>query len=126
MVLRLAGGLAVSMAGGHFVIWPLVERVLWPRIEEGHPSGTLFHPTRLTFLTGVVERGLYTLALFLGFFQWVGLWLGVKVIARWQTTEEESNRSKGAIDVWLIGNAIGVVFGFLGAWLALGHLPYLK
>ena len=77
----------------------------------------------LTWLTGMVERGLYTAALILGGFQWIGVWLGIKVIARWQTTEK---RPKGSMDIWLIGSGVSLVFGFIGAWMALGQMPPLK
>ncbi len=120
---HLADGFAVSIVGGHIVLWLLVERVLWPRVKKGYRPGTLFRPNGLTWLTSMVERGLYTAALVLGGFQWVGVWLGIKVIARWQTTED---RPKGSMDIWLIGSGLSLVFGFIGACIALGHVPCLK
>jgi len=76
----------------------------------------------------MVERFLYTAALYWGGYQWVGVWLGIKVIARWQATEKEekSRRKAGSLDVWLIGNALSLAFGFGGAWIAVGHAPLLK
>ena len=126
-ILRVLGGFAVSMIGGHIIVWPLVEKFLWPRVNKGYrAAGTLFRPDGITCLTGLVERGLYTAALMAGAYQWIGVWLGIKVIARWQNNSPEKKGFEHGYDVWLIGSGISLLCAFIGAWIAKGQMPTLK
>jgi len=105
---------------GHYIL-QLVMVELWRYATEHDP------PTRsLSSVLGIVERGLYTVALVVGGPQWIGVWLAIKVIARWQRSEREGVSATRAIDnIWLIGTGLSVLFGFLGACLALWGLPVL-
>lgn len=111
---RVTIGFVVSIFVGHAVIWILVEKLLWPHIKKGYTS-----EGGITWLTGMVERGLYTLALLAGMPLWIGLWLGVKVTARFQNPDPD-RETIGSYDIWLIGSGLSVFFGFLGALIPLG------
>jgi len=115
---RLIVGLSLSMGVGSLAIWYLVEKILWPHARPGYKTS----PEGLTWLTGIVERGLYTTALVLGAPQWVGIWLVMKAASRWGDSETRE-RSQ---DIWMIGSGLSVLFGFLGAWFALWKLPVMK
>jgi len=78
----------------------------------------------LTLPLGIIERLLYTSAFFLGFPEWVPVWLGLKVAVSWKRWQKEEER--GIYNIFLIGNALSLIFGFVGAWIALGQLPILK
>ncbi|HTU43285.1 MAG TPA: hypothetical protein VMF10_16370 [Candidatus Aquilonibacter sp.] len=144
--IRITIGFVVSAVGGHVVTWPLVEKYLWPKIDPDYEGGAFFEFKGLTWLTGIVERTLYTAAFYFGgvALEWVGIWLGIKVIARWQREQARSREDtsqngepqkrggqKGEpkqtdYDVWLIGSAVSLACAFVGAWLALGHVPCFK
>ena len=111
-------GFVFSTLGGHFVLWPLIDKFLWPYVSRKHNFRA--HKFRLSWLVGIIERGLYTGALIAGAREWIGVWLAVKVVARWQT---EGEKPPDSDNIWLIGTALSVLFGFLGAWIALGTLP---
>lgn len=121
---RFIVGLAISMLGGQIVIQPL----LWGlrRYSKVPKHESLQGPNGqrgLSWVTGIVEAGLYTSALVVGAYQWIGIWLAIKVAVRWKSKDEETD---GSIHIWLIGSGISVLFGFLGAWFALGKLPIVK
>jgi len=117
---RVVLGFVVSVIGGDLVIYPLVQWYLWPQIAkhygETKPKGHTF-----TRSVGWLERVLYTAALLANAWQWIGIWLAVKVAARWRSTAGDSDAPVD--NVWLIGTGLSVLFGFLGAWVALGKFP---
>lgn len=124
-------GLAFSVVGGDLVLHNLIDLFLWPKFYEVHnlPPPPVFPLTKrvgwlvfpLTRQVGWLERFLYTLAIYVGVWQWIGVWLAIKVAARWRSTQE---RPYGPADnIWLIGTGLSVLFGFVGAWVALGLLP---
>jgi len=91
---------------------------------EPAKKATPERPRGLSWATGLVESLLYTCA-FVGCApQWVGLWLAIKVAARW-TLKEEKNQEAN-IHLWLVGSGVSVIFGYVGAGIALGRLPCLK
>ena len=116
---RIVLGFFVSTLGGAFVLWLLIDKAAWPYLSRkqnirGKPSGTLTLPL------GIVERGLYTVAVIIGAPEWIAVWLAVKVAVAWSRWQGEE---RATYNVFLIGNALSVMFGFIGAWIALGHLP---
>ena len=116
---RVLIGFAVSMFGGAIVLWLLIEKMAWPYIKK-HQNIAGKHPRSLTLPLGIVERGLYTTALLIGAPSWIAVWLALKVAAQWKRWQSDERAS---YNVFLIGNAISVAFGILGAWIALGSLP---
>jgi hypothetical protein len=121
----------IATIGGHPVTWPLVEKYLWPTVRKDYKAaGTLFHPKGLTWLTGMVERALYMTAVYFDGVQWIGVWLGIKVIARWQSEEQKARKGEyseqAGYEVWLIGSGISLACAFTGAWAAKGQAPNLK
>jgi hypothetical protein len=116
---RIILGFALSIVGGDLVLHVLIDKCLWPKVLSS--LGLKAPKFTLTRQVGWLERLLYTLALYIGVWQWIGAWLAIKVAARWRST---SGPPYGSSDnIWLLGTGISVLFGFLGAWVALGHLP---
>ena len=115
-------GLVNLTAGG--LLWLLLDRWLWPRFFKRYPEDEKKRKLRdplLTFLVGTVERVLYTLALYLGAWQWIPFWVGVKVAIRWPN---KSGAAHGASEnIWIIGTVLSILASFAGAYFALGHLP---
>jgi hypothetical protein len=116
---RFILGLSVSVIGGDLVIYPIVAWYLWPQLIKHH--GVVRSAHTFTRQVGWIERALYTGALFVGAWQWVGIWLAVKVATRWRSTAGDDSAPVDGL--WLIGTALSVLFGFIGALIALGHLP---
>ncbi len=46
----------------------------------------------------------------------------MKVAARWQKPKADL-QLKDSDNLWLIGTTISLLFGILGAWIALGRIP---
>ncbi len=86
--------------------------VEWPK-PPSTQRGSLSLPQ------GLVERTLYTGALMMGAPQWIGVWLAIKVAAKWKSQTHE----RGADNIWLIGTGVSLLVAFVGAWIALGRLP---
>lgn len=73
---------------------------------------------------GIIERFLYTAAIIMGLPEWIPIWLGLKVAVSWKRWQDEKQR--GTYNIFLIGSALSLIFGFLGVWIALGRLPTFK
>lgn len=114
-------GYLVSTLGGCIVMWFLHEKWVWRLAGKAHGQ-SLKKVARLSWVVGVVERILYTASLFLGAWPLIGVWLAIKVVARWQSSAE-TTKGPDSDNIWLIGTALSLMMGFFGAWIALGHLP---
>ncbi len=124
--LRVIAGFAFSILLGHIVLWSLIEKCLWPYVRRNHPPDADHHKSRLSWLVGILERAIYTGALMMpgSGIQLIAGFLAVKVAARWHG----SSGPRATVDsdnIWIIGTWLSVLFGALGAWIALGHLPTL-
>jgi hypothetical protein len=124
--LRVIAGFAFSIVVGHFVLWSLIERTLWPYVRRHHPPDPDHHKSRLSWLVGILERTIYTGAFLLPGtgIQLVAGFLALKVASRWHS----SSGPRSTVDsdnIWIIGSCLSVLFGLAGAWIALGHMPAL-
>jgi len=115
---QVAWGFFVSTIGGAFVLWLLIDKVGWSYLKKQGVGGK--PRAILTPVLGIVERGLYTGALLMGAPEWIAVWLALKVAVAWRRWEGEK---RGSYNLFLIGSALSVMFGVIGAWIALGRLP---
>jgi hypothetical protein len=124
--LRLIAGFVFSIVVGHFVLWSLIEKTLWPYVRRHHPPDPDHYKSRLSWLVGILERTIYTGAFLLPGtgIQLVAGFLALKVASRWHS----SSGPRSTVDsdnIWIIGSCLSVVFGLAGAWIALGRMPAL-
>jgi hypothetical protein len=125
-LLRVIAGFAFSILVGHIVLWSLIEKCLWPYVLKKYVPDPLHHKSRLSWMVGVLERAIYTGALMVpgSGIQLIAGFLAVKVAARWHG----SSGPRATVDsdnIWIIGTWLSVLFGAVGAWIALGHIPAL-
>ena len=113
---RLGIGLLVSVGLGGLSQHFLMQRA-WTYAKKKEPKLGEQPAQVLTIPVGALERALYTLALSFGAFSWVGIWLGLKVAASWNRWR---NAEPASTNAWLLGNGMAVMWGLLGAWIALG------
>ena len=115
-------GFSVSMFGGALILWLVVDKILWGYLvrKEIVKSKRELNLAFLTPLLGIIERSLYTTALIIKAPEWVAVWLAMKVAVTWHQWQ---GKERAPYNVFLIGNALSVIFGLVGAWIALGHLP---
>jgi hypothetical protein len=125
-VLRLIAGFSFSIVVGHFLLWWLIERTLWPYVRRHHPPDPSHHKSRLSWLVGILERTIYTGAFLLPGtgIQLIAGFLALKVASRWHSTSGPRS-SVDSDNIWMIGSCLSVLFGLMGAWIALGHMPAL-
>ena len=113
-------GFLVSTLGGALILWLLIEMAGWSYLTK--KTQTERKHAALTVPLGIVERGLYTASLIIGAPEWIAVWLAAKVAVRWGGWQV---KDRGAYNLFLIGNALSITFGLVGAWIALGHFPSL-
>ena len=125
-MLRVIAGFAFSILVGHIVLWMLIEKTLWPYIRKYHPHEPNQHKSLLSWMVGVLERAIYTGALMVpgSGIQLIAGFLAVKVTARWHGSSGP-RATADSDNIWIIGTWLSVLFGAVGAWIALGHLPLL-
>lgn len=119
---RVILGMVVSSLGGAIVLLILIDKIAWPYVVKvgkikPKPPGTLSIPL------GIIERILYSSAFMLGAPSWVAVWLGLKVAVQWNRWK---GKERATYNIFLIGNAISIVFGFIGSWIAIGMCPVLS
>ncbi len=85
--LRVTVGCVVSIVVGDLVISTLIGW-LWSGLEKHHYITRAEHT--FTRQLGWLERALYTSALLAGAWQWIGVWLAIKVAARWRSTSGDT------------------------------------
>jgi len=119
-------GFVFSIVVGHFAMWWLIEKTLWPYVRKHHPPESDHQKSRLSWMVGVLERTIYTCALMVpgSGIQLIAGFLALKVASRWHS----SSGPRSTVDsdnIWMIGTCLSVLFGVAGAWIALGHAPAL-
>ena len=120
---RFTLGLVFSVVGGQIVLWPLIEKCLYGHRAAKKFEFNLEKKSRLSWLVGMIERLLYTGALVFGVKEWIGVWLAIKIAARWQSKGEKETEKQDSDNIWLIGTGLSVLFGWVGACIALWHRP---
>ena len=86
-MLRITAGFVFSVLVGHLVLWLLIEKTLWPYVRRHHAIDSKQDKARLSWLVGIMERGLYTAALMVpgSGIQLIAGFLALKVTARWHS-----------------------------------------
>lgn len=106
------------------MLWLVLPKWLVPHIAKIHGFDEK-ELSRLPWLVGIIERFVCTGALLVGGshgWQIIGAWIAMKVAARWQKPKADL-QLKDSDNLWLIGTTISLLFGILGAWIALGRIP---
>lgn len=100
----LAGHLATTLTAAALRYWV---------IERRSPEGPSDEPTT-PGLVGALERAYYVYALYLGLPAAIPVWLALKAVGRWQAGE------RAHFNTFLIGTAISLLFGLIGAGIVAG------
>ena len=119
-IITIITGYLTSTLGGTLVLWFLIDKIAWGYLHKKgipkKPPGTLSLPL------GIVERFLYTTVFIINQPAFVAVWLTLKVALQWKRWAREE---RGPYSVFLIGSALNLIIAYLGAWIALGHVPLL-
>jgi len=114
-------GILVSTLGGLVANCVILDWWLWPYYEKkcGEDKGGLtFKTSRLIVrILGFFERALYTISIIMGWPQWIAVWLTLKITVAWSGWKTDIHRK---YNLFLIGNAISIIFGIVGAYCIKG------
>lgn len=113
-------GYGVSVGVGYLVIKLVTEELVR---KFGRPGYGYVLPA----LVGIFERILYTSAWIVGFKEFIVWWLLAKVGAgwiwqTWRPDAQEKQDASARYNIFLIGNALSIMFGGLGA-LIISYWP---
>jgi hypothetical protein len=115
-------GYVISTFGGALILWLLIDKIAWGYLGKkgipGKASGILTLPM------GILERFMYTTVFLVNQPAFIAVWLALKVASQWRRWEEDKER--GTYNIFLMGSALSLIIAFLGAWIALGHVPLLE
>jgi hypothetical protein len=113
-------GYLISTLGGAVILWLVIDKLgCW--YITGKAKKRSDKP--LTLPLGIIERILYTTAFIIGAEEWIAVWLALKVLSVLINKGKESERNR--FNLLLIGNALSIIFGFIGAWISFGNITYL-
>ncbi len=120
LFLRWIAGLFISLVAGHFVTNKLNLKL---RKDYNFPEKY----NKLSGFLGCLERLAYTISIINGWPIFVGIWLGVKMVGRWSPegniaelfvpSEKGKQLAPIAINIFLIGNLVSLLFAVLGAFI---------
>ena len=108
-------GYFISVLGGHFVIRPINN---WMRQEKDRLSPQNSQEDQgglLSGLVGLTERILFTTVLLAHHPEFIGLWLTLKFAGRWREWQPDTPGGWGRVNIFLVGNALSILFSFIGA-----------
>lgn len=107
--------LAVLIAsfGGHFIEYPIAEwtrkKIKYDKPEEGKWMASLL---------GMLERALCVWARFLGYPQFIGIWLSIKTVGSWGRWQEEAEgRFSNFLFLTASSIAIAVIVAITAEWI---------
>jgi hypothetical protein len=105
---------AVAILGGHAVA-ALATGGLWAWVMGDEAVDGVSDEPVTPAVVGALERALYVYALYLGVMELIAIWLALKAVGRWQTTERTH------FNVFLVGTLLSLVFGLAGAAIVAGN-----
>lgn len=112
-------GLAISLLLGGIITKNLIHY-----LRKKH--GFQIAYDRSTGLLGYLERFAFTMAIYFNMSAFVGIWLGIKFIGRWSPegfhveNPDDKKKAPAAINIFLIGNLVSLLFAALGAYIMKG------
>ena len=119
---KLLVGLLVSAVGGSIVVWALVSYLR-------HHTGEKWEEPRVrvpAWLTGVIERGVFTLLIAYQVDDIGTLmagWLALKLASNWNRPERTGEEAAAYAFSALLAGLVSLAFAALGGRIALGDKP---
>ncbi len=120
-------GYGFSLIVGHWLVRANVD-ALWEGLGVLKNDRTPWHPAFL----GLLERAMYTASVGAGQPGFIAVWLGLKAVPQWKRWSEDVEagerkiQGRAVFNIFLIGNALSVLFAVLGAqsieWLNDGEV----
>jgi len=116
-------GYGFSITGSYFMIGKLLMKAQWKNLgQTGNEKEDGFLPRKeLPSMVGNIECVLYTSSWLLGRPEFIAIWLVLKVAGGMKSWTEEVTLGKikfvgrNIFNVFLIGNALSISFGVVGA-----------
>ena len=114
----------ISLIIGHYVCSHIVDIKLWPRFKKDYPDVEVNYPRGRDIVRwlGLCELLMFTIAFINNWPQGIAVWLGVKTSVHWAGWKNDTCR---AFNIFLIGNAINIIFSFLGAMIIKAGTPFV-
>ncbi len=135
-------GIAIGVSGfGNFIVRKTILRLrekhkIYKSFEDDAKDNEKDDYNRSSGLLGVLELIVYFSSVVLGFSQFIGWWLVVKIAGRWNqggppqeidpidkwdsisVKKEKRRRAAAALNIFLIGNLLNIIFGVGGGLIA--------
>ena len=117
-------GFWISLIVGHYVCNYIVDKELWPSFIKDYPDEKVNYPKGRDIVRwlGRCELLMFTIAFIINWPQWIAVWIGVKTSVHWAGWKNDTGRT---FNIFLIGNAINIIFSFLGAMIIKAGTPFV-
>lgn len=117
---RVIIGYLISTLGGALILRFLIDKMAWGYLTKKGKQGK--SSAVLTLPMGIIERLMYTTVFIINQPAFVAIWLALKVASQWKRWGD----TEGEYNIFLMGCALSLIIAYLGAWIALGHVPLLE
>jgi hypothetical protein len=126
---------AIICFGAHTIVrlainklWDVTINDLLRRSSESVQK-SLKEPTRpnseVAFWYGVVERAIFMSCFIIKKPEGIAVWLAFKSVVRWKISEDPDPRHISGSSIYMIGTAMNIGLGFLGAVIALRSFSFI-
>jgi len=122
---------AIVGFGAHFLVMPFVK-YLWKKAYEGigkkesdFEISIKPHKT-ISFWYGVIERIIFASCFIISRPEGIAIWLAFKAVVRWKMSEEKDERHIPGSPIYMIGTAINIFWGFIGALIVYNDFSFLN
>ena len=105
--------IVIAAFGGHYIAFPLAE---WTRKKAGIRKSE--SAKWMTGLLGILERGMCVAAWFLGYPQFIGIWLSIKTVGSWgRWRDEAEGRFSNFLFLTALSISIAVAMAIITEWI---------
>lgn len=124
-------GLSFACFGGHLIVGPLVKKLWKITVADFRKKGIqipdkpINSNATVSFWYGVTERTIYWLCFILCLPEGIAVWLTFKAVVRWKMSEEPDPRHIPGSSIYMIGTAMNIIIGFLGALIAFRDFSFI-
>lgn len=122
---------AIACFGAHFIVKLAVNK-LWDLTLNDFQKKGIQIPDKpinpnatVSFWYGVTERTICWLCFILCLPEGIAVWLTFKAVVRWKMSEEPDPRHIPGSLIYMIGTAMNIIIGFLGALIAFRDFSFI-
>ncbi len=123
-------GIIVAIGAGQITVGTIIPR-LWNYVNKEFeknktpiPPIPIINQRVISVFYGILETLIFTSCFILKKPEGIAVWLAFKAIMRWKISDDDPRHVPGS-SIYMIGTALNIIFGFIGALIAYQNLSFI-